>query len=178
MAESLIESMSGAVAPEQYPAANREARQPVLDAQVAGREVVAALKIPELRAKAKNAPEPDERLSAQRILNTLGVQTSFYLPQSFSEHKEYDRAVFVLSIAAEIAPEDPSVWYSRAQAYARKGDRKRALADLQQSVDKGWKSLATLQQDEAFAPLRQDPEYQRLTAALAGNAKQPTGGSR
>src|SRR4029077_11014121 len=34
-------------------------------------QVVAALRIPELRAKAKNAPEPDERLSAQRVLNTL-----------------------------------------------------------------------------------------------------------
>ena len=46
-------------------------------------QVVAALKIPELRAKAKSASEVDERLSAQRMLNTLGVQTSFYLPQRF-----------------------------------------------------------------------------------------------
>ena len=129
-------------------------------------QVVAALKIPELRAKAKSAPEPDERLSAQRILNTLGVQTGYYLPQTFSEHKQYDRAVFMLSIAAEIDPENPNVWYSRAAAHARKGDRKRALADLLNSVDKGWKDLAALQKEEAFAPLRQDPEYQRIVAAL------------
>jgi tetratricopeptide (TPR) repeat protein len=129
-------------------------------------QVVTALKIPELRGKARNAPEPDERLSAQRILNTLGVQTGYYLPQAFSEHKQYDRAVFVLSIAAEIDPESPNVRYSRAAAYARKGDRKRALADLLESVDKGWKDLAALQKEEAFAPLRQDPEYQRVVAAL------------
>jgi predicted esterase len=129
-------------------------------------QVVAALKIPELRVKAKSAPEPDERLSAQRILNTLGVQTSYYLPQAFRDHKQYDRAVFVLSIAGEIEPEDPTVWYSRAAAYARKGDHKRALADLLKSVDKGWKDLAALQREEAFAPLRQDPEYQRVIAAL------------
>ena len=62
-------------------------------------------------------------------------------------------------------PENPFVWYNRAQAYARKGDRKRALADLQTSVDKGWKDLAALQQEEAFAPLRQDAEYQRILLA-------------
>jgi len=135
--------------------------------------VVAALRIPELRAKAKSAPEADERLSAQRVLNTLGVQTSYYLPQSFSEKKQWDRAIFVLSVAAEISPEKPFVWYSRAEAYARKGDRKRALADLHQAVDTGWNDLASLQQDEAFAPLRQDPEYQRLTAALEPRKPKP-----
>ena len=51
--------------------------------------------------------------------------------------------------------------------------RKRALADLRQAVDKGWKDLAALQQNEAFAPLRQDPEYQRLTAALEPRKPNP-----
>lgn len=142
-------------------AAVNPAGEPVTLAQV-----VAALKIPELRVKAKSAADPEERLSAQRVLNTLGVQTSYYLPQAFNEHKEYDRAVFVLSIAAEIDPENPAVWYSRAAAYAREGDSKRALADLLKSVDKGWKDLAALQREEAFAPLRKDPEYQRVIAAL------------
>ncbi len=135
--------------------------------------VVAALHIPELRDRAKNAATADERLSAQRVLNTIGVQTSYYLPQSFSEKKEWDRAIFVLSVATEISPEKPFVWYSRAEAYARKGDPKRALADLHQAVDKGWKDLASLQQDEAFAPLRQDPEYQRLIAALEPRKPNP-----
>ena len=82
------------------------------------------------------------------------------------ERKRYDREVFVLSIAAEIIPRTPTVWYNRAAAYARKGDRKRALADLRQAVDKGWKDGAALQKDDDFAALRQDPEYQRLLATL------------
>ena len=135
--------------------------------------VVAALKIPELRARAKSAPEADERLSAQRVLNTLGVQTGYYLPQSFNEKKQWDRSIFVLSIAAEISPERPAVWYDRAEAYAHKGDRKRALADLRQAIDTGWKDLDSLRQNEAFAPLRQDPEYQRLTAALEPRKPNP-----
>ncbi|HEY4593585.1 MAG TPA: tetratricopeptide repeat protein, partial [Thermoanaerobaculia bacterium] len=135
--------------------------------------VVAALKIHELRARAKNAREADERLSAQRVLNTIGVQAGYYLPQSFNEKKQWDRSIFVLSIAAEISPERPAVWYNRAEAYAHKGDPKRALADLRQAIDTGWKDLDALRQNEAFTPLRQDPEYQRLTAALEPRKPNP-----
>jgi predicted esterase len=141
-------------------------------------QVVGALKIPELRAKAKSAADPDERLSAQRLLNNIEVQTSFYLPQTFNQQKKWDRTIFVLSIAAEVSPQDPSVLYSRALAYAHKGDRRRALADLQQAVDKGWKDLAAIEQEEAFAPLRQDAEYQRILLALGENMKPPSGSER
>ena len=93
--------------------------------------------------------------------------------KSFNEKKQWDRSIFVLSIATEISPERPAVWYDRAEAYARKGDRKRALADLRQAIDTGWKDLDALRQNEAFAPLRQDPEYQRLTAALEPRKPNP-----
>jgi predicted Zn-dependent protease len=136
------------------------------------------LKIHELRDKAAHAKDADERLSAQRVLNTLGVQTSYYLPQAFDQQKKWDQSIFVLSVAVEISPENPFVWYTRAQAYAHKGDKKRALADLQQSVDRGWKDMAALQQEEAFAPLRQEPEYQRILLALTENLKPPSGSQR
>jgi predicted esterase len=125
-------------------------------------QVVAALKIHELRDRAKNAKEPDERLSAQRVLNTYGVQTSYYLPEMYNGRKQYDRAIFVLSVAAEVEPDSPTVWYNRAAAYAHKGDRKRALADLFQAVDKGWKDFDAIEKEEAFVPLRQEPEFQQL----------------
>jgi predicted esterase len=125
-------------------------------------QVVAALKIHELRDRAKNAREADERLSAQRVLNTYGVQTSYYLPEMYNGRKQYDRAIFVLSVAAEVEPDSPTVWYNRAAAYAHKGDRKRALADLFQAVDKGWKDLDAIEKEEAFAPLRQEPAFQQL----------------
>jgi predicted esterase len=131
---------------------------------------VSALKIHELRKKAESAPTEDERLSAQRVLNTLGVQTGFYLPQQFTESKNWDRVVFFLTVAAEIDPTDPSVFYGRAAAYARKGDRKRALADLRQAVDKGYKDLPGLESDEAFSSVRQEEAYKEIVKSLAGAA--------
>ncbi len=131
-------------------------------------QVVSALRIRELRKKAQSGRTADERLSAQRILNTIGVQTSYYLPQKFMDEKRYERAVFVLSIAAEIEPESPHVWYNRAAAYARKGDRKKALADLRHALERGWKDAAALEKDPDFETLRQEAGYQEIVRNLTG----------
>ncbi|HEV2853403.1 MAG TPA: hypothetical protein VHC97_11420 [Thermoanaerobaculia bacterium] len=133
-------------------------------------QVLSALKIRDLKKKAESAPTEDERLSAQRVLNTLAGQTGFYLPQKFTERKQWDRVVFFLSIAAEIDPEDYSVFYSRAAAYAQKGDRKRAIADLRQAVQKGYKDLPALEKDQAFNSVRQDEGYKEVVKSLAAAA--------
>ncbi len=132
-------------------------------------QVVGLLRIPELRKKAESAPTADERLSAQRILNTLGVQTGYYMPRTFAERKQYDREVFILSIAVEIDPKDPTVFYNRAAAYAKKGDAKRALADLHQAVVNGWKDAAVIEKDADFDSLRQDEGYKQLVKSLGGS---------
>lgn len=128
-------------------------------------QTVAALKIPELQ-KRLLSPDPQERLSAKRLLNTLWGQTASYLPRAFAERKQWDRAAFVLSIAAEIRPEEPAVWFSRAVAYARKGDRRKALADLRRAVDAGWTDAARIEEHEAFSPLRKEEEYRKIVAGL------------
>lgn len=128
-------------------------------------QTVAALKIPEIQ-KRLQSPDPQERLSAKRLLNTLWGQTASYLPRAFAERKQWDRVAFVLSIAAEIRPEEPAAWFSRAVAYARKGDRRKALADLRRAVDTGWTDVARIEGHEAFAPLREEEEYRKIVEGL------------
>jgi hypothetical protein len=136
--------------------------EPVTVAQIA-----AELKIPELKKRAESA-DLEESLSAKRILNTYLGQTMFYLPQSFLEKKEYDRAVFMLSVGAEIRPEDPDPWVEIAAIHARKGKagRKKALEALRTAADKGLADPAELERD-AFADLRQDEEFRRIVARVA-----------
>ncbi len=138
-------------------------------------QVVALLKIHELRKTAESAPTADERLSAQRILNTMQVQTSYYLPQMYAGRKEYDQEVFVLSIATEIDPKSSTVFYNRAAAYARKGDRKRSLADLRRAAGNGWKDRTVIDKDPDFDSLRLDPELQQLIQSLDGGVAKPAG---
>jgi regulator of sirC expression with transglutaminase-like and TPR domain len=93
----------------------------------------------------------------------------------YAERKEHDREIFVLSIATEIDPKSPSVFYDRAAAYAKKGDRKRALADLRQAANNGWKDRTVIDKDKDFDGLRQDAEFNQLVQSLAGVAPAPGG---
>lgn len=129
-------------------------------------QIAFALKIPELKKRAASA-DLEESLSAKRILNTYSGQTLFYLPRSYIEKKEYDRAVFMLTLGAEIHPDDPDVWVEIASVQARKGKsgRKKALEALHTAVDKGLSDPADLGRD-AFADLRQDEEFQRILAQV------------
>ena len=127
------------------------------------------LRIQELKKQAESA-DPGESLSAKRLLNTLLGQTGFYLPRMFTEQGNHDRAIFVLSIAAEIAPDGPWVWYEIAAAHARKGSKKKALENLRKAVEKGWTDLPSLEAEPAFAALRQDKGYRELVAEIAKKA--------
>jgi tetratricopeptide (TPR) repeat protein len=129
------------------------------------------LKIHELKKQADSADHA-QSMSARRLLNTILVQTTYYLPQMFTEKGEHDRAIFVLSIAAEIVPDGPEIWYELAAANARKGAKKKALENLRKAVEKGWADLPRLEGEAAFAQLRQDKGYQDVVAEIR---KKPEG---
>lgn len=142
------------------------AKAPQALASGSASSAISALKIHDLRKRAESAPTADDRLSAQRVLNTLNVQTGFYLPQQASANKQWDRTIFFLTIANEIDPADNSTLYDRAAAYAQKGDRKKAVADLREAVAKGFKDLPRLEKDEAFSAIRQDEGYKEVVQSL------------
>lgn len=129
-------------------------------------QAIKDLKIHELKKQAES-DDPGTRLSARRLLNTLLGQTSFYLPRMFTEQGNHDRTVFVLSIAAEISPDSPGIWYEIAAAHARKGSKKKALENLRKAVEKGWADLPSLEAEAAFAALRQEKGYRELVAEIA-----------
>jgi predicted esterase len=137
--------------------------EPVTVAQIA-----AALKIPELKKRAEST-DAEESLAARRILNTYLGQTAFYQPQSLVAKKQYDRAIFMLSLAAEIRPEDPGLWVEMATLYARKGKagHKKALESLRTAVDRGLADAKALEGEPAFAELRKDAKFQEIVARLA-----------
>jgi predicted esterase len=150
--------------------------EPMTPAQVANE-----LKVPQLKARLESA-DPEERLSAQRIINTLLAQTSFYIPQALLAKKEYDRTVFMLSVAAQIKPESSKVWVLIAAAHARKGKagHKKALEALHKAVDLGLSDPSVLEEEPAFADLRQDEGYRQIAAQVAQRkppAKTGGGGS-
>ncbi len=128
--------------------------------------LLADLKIPELKARAAKDPASEPALAAQRQLNTLGAQTSFYLPQLYLKRQDYRRAELLYAVAAEIYPQRPDVWYNLAATRSRNGARKRSLDDLKHAIALGFKDAEGLARDDDFAALRDDPAFRDLLAEL------------
>jgi hypothetical protein len=104
--------------------------------------------------------------SARRILNTLLVQTAYYLPEEASRRKDDRSVILCLTVAAAIRPQDPDLLYRLAAAHARAGAGREALRNLELAVQRGFADLDRLRQDEDFRKLRRDRAYHRLEAEL------------
>src|SRR6185295_15485810 len=149
--------------------ANPGSEPPVTVAQIA-----AALKIPELRKRAESAGA-EESLSAKRLLSMYLGQLAFYQPQALVPRKQYDRAIFMLSVAAEIVPEDAGLWVEMASLHARKGKagHKKALEFLRVADEKGFADAKAVEGEAAFDELRKEPEFREIVARMAARAAGP-----
>jgi len=76
-----------------------------------------------------------------------------------------DEAIVVHQRAATFPRVKRIALYNLACAYALTGDRKAALAALQESVAAGFFSLTPIGDDDDFASLADDPDFQRLANA-------------
>lgn len=128
-------------------------------------QLLSDLQIPDLKRRAKST-DLEERLSAERVLYAVYIQTGLYLPRTFMERKQWDRAILFLQVAAEIDPESPRVPYRLAAAYAGKGNRQKAFESLRKALELKGTDRAEIEKDPAFAELRRDPQYGKLFEAL------------
>jgi predicted esterase len=135
--------------------------------------VAAQLGVPTLRKKAQTDASPEERLSAERILANLRVQTSFYLPQQMLEKRELARARMLLSVAGEIDPKDPSVDYKLAAAAARLGEAALAVRDLDRALAKGLRGVELVEKDSDFDSIRAAPAFRSWVARAAATSPAP-----
>jgi tetratricopeptide (TPR) repeat protein len=101
--------------------------------------------------------------AAQRKLETVFVNTSFYSPQSFLRTNRPEYALAVLDVANRIYPDHPRVLHSRARARVMQGRADDALDDLEAAVRAGIPASALLD-DPMLAPLRDHPRFRDLTA--------------
>lgn len=125
-----------------------------------------ALQIASLQRDAAKAGPLAE--AAQRSLEGIYVQVSFYLPRDFSARGQYDRAALALEIAAAIHPERPQVWYELAAWQAMSRARRDALRSLERAIAAGLTGRERLEQDDRFSSLRADRAFAALVARVPG----------
>lgn len=122
-------------------------------------------RIDTLKKQSREENDSSERRVARRALHQIFAYY-YETGRSMASSKKYGEAAELLSVAAEIAPKWPGVFYDLAAARAQSGDAKKAFDALRQAVDAGFADAARLRTDPAFESLRADPEFARILDAI------------
>jgi dienelactone hydrolase len=131
------------------------------------KQVAVTLQIARLRKDAAPERPEAERLSAARVLESIFVQTAFYLPREFAAKHDLLRAELVTRIAAELKPDRAgAAWYNLACFRATAGDRKGALESLRSAVKNGYREVEVMEADPDLASLRGEKEYRAIVDEL------------
>lgn len=105
-------------------------------------------------------------VAARRVISSLSIRLSFYLPRDFFEARDYTRAAVVLELATTLDDTRPGPWYNLACARSRLGELQQALRALDRAVRAGYDDLESLERDEDLDPLRELPGYRRIVSEL------------
>jgi predicted esterase len=130
------------------------------------RDISRELRLADLEKQSKNMSEPRKAYAAQRILEQVFVNTSFYLPREYLEEEEPARAILMLSVAEKIHPGRFGNLIFFARAYAQKGDEKKAFEALQQANQIHPLTREFLANDSYFDPIREEPVFQEFFQSL------------
>ncbi len=137
----------------------RQAEEPVLAARFA-----AELGIPELRQKIARGGY--QAVMAQRVLETIFTNTSFYLMRDFFQAGDYRAGATVLEVAVGIHPERRDLWYNLACARARSGRPEPAIDALEQAIERGFVHQSHIERDADLKSLRGRARYRQLIDGL------------
>ncbi len=106
--------------------------------------------------------------SAQRRLETIFVQTAFYLPSAYRERQDLERAQAVLELATRIKPESAWPYWQLASLHAERGTSDGAFEALRAAAERGPVDLERLKRDPQWLPLHEDERWQSFVASLDG----------
>ena len=127
------------------------------------------LQIKPLQKKAQLKDDPLTANSAQRLLDDVYANVSFYLPRDFRKAGDFERAVLALRLAVEIAPERRRAYWGLAEAYAASGRSDKAFEALRAAIALGKVDIERLETDSTWKTLRESPAWQEILE-LAGSA--------
>lgn len=100
--------------------------------------------------------------SRPRKLNAGSSTADLGLAQVYLAKGDYDRALSIWKTQPEDQRRTVIVAYWGAAIYAARGEKDLALAELQVSLQHGYRDFAAIDASPYFASLRPDPRFQQL----------------
>ncbi|HYK88352.1 MAG TPA: tetratricopeptide repeat protein [Acidobacteriota bacterium] len=124
-----------------------------------------AVELSNLRRQADASKDSGSRRVARRVLHGLYVHAAEQ-GRAELEKNNFTGAARLLELASAIRPDSPIAYYNLASAYARAGDKRRALDALKRAMEKGFKDGRRVLEDPAFGQLRNDPGLKKLLSRI------------
>ncbi|HZE62454.1 MAG TPA: hypothetical protein VE056_01175 [Pyrinomonadaceae bacterium] len=121
--------------------------------------------VSDLTRKSEDTKDITQQRVARRALQAVFVQV-FEAANGLGLAKNYTGAAEKLEIAALLKPKNPRLFYELAIAYARAGNKSKAISALGRAIENGFTDLAKIEQTQEFDPLRNETGYKKLVTGL------------
>ena len=131
---------------------------------------IAALEIDSLRREIENGKDEDRSIVADRQIQRILVG-SLEDAEQYWQRKEPGRALASLQLTSLVRPESAEVQFLMARALAANHNERDALKALAKAAELGFSSRERIENEPAFDPLRQDPQYARILARIQARAQ-------
>lgn len=115
----------------------------------------------DLQAKQRPGASPSDRAMADRVLHGVASACGEQAREAMRAN-EFERAATLLEASVLLRPDRLQAYVELARARAALGDKKRAIAALEQAVAAGYRDAARLENEKAFEKLRREPAYAAL----------------
>lgn len=121
--------------------------------------------VSDLARKAEEPKDISQQRVARRALQSAFVQL-YETANALFLVKNYAGVAEKLEIAALLKPKNPYLFYELAVAYARAGNKSKAINALGRAIENGFTDLAKIEQNQGFDPLRNEAGYKKLVTGL------------
>lgn len=122
--------------------------------------------IAELRKKAAAKDESAERTAARRTLALFTVALNEEAAR-FRALKQHTEVIVNFTLAAEIRPDNPQVYFALARGHALGGNKRQALEALKKAVELGFNNIEQISNQPDLEAIRGEAGYKQLIEGLS-----------
>ncbi len=125
-------------------------------------------KISSIENSSHKASSEAERLMNARLLSFMSM-VSFMYANSAIQQNQPEAAKKYLAIYEKVDPENPDVYFLKAEYFILTGKTKKALEMLERSADFGYADTEKLLSDKFFTTVKNTSEFKSVTTKVIKN---------
>ncbi|NPA35378.1 MAG: hypothetical protein GXO47_00860 [Chlorobi bacterium] len=126
--------------------------------------------ISSLKKKKDKATDEVTRLMSARLLNYLSM-ISFIYANNALEQENPELAKKYLEIYEKADPDNPDVYFFKAEYFMLTGKKNKAISMLKKSADAGFYDIDRLTENRYFKNIKDEPDFKKAEEKIISNKK-------